>query len=90
MQINSLNLSMAKRVVKTATLKRNGRAYLTKRTLIRATNKATSKLAIDAMKLKGYIVKAEGKWIVRIDNTGKRTRLAPIHDLNSAEKVALH
>lgn len=80
---------MAKRVTRTVASRKNGRAYLTKRTLIRATNKATATLATDAMKLKGYIVKAEGKWIVRIDNAGKRTRLAPINHLNSAEKVAL-
>lgn len=75
---------MAKQAKKLITPRKNGRAYLSKRTLIRATNKASAMLATDAMRLKGYIIKAEGKWIVRIDTKGKRTRLAEISDLHSA------
>jgi hypothetical protein len=87
-KLNSLNLNHGKASYQNRCITKKRKCLPTKRILIRATNKATSKLATDAMKLKGYIVKAEGKWIVRIDNTGRRTRLAQISDLNSADKVA--
>jgi hypothetical protein len=53
-------------------------AYLTKRVLVRATRKNSNTLTIDAMRVKGYVVKAEGNWIVKIYNSGVREQLSPI------------
>jgi hypothetical protein len=79
---------MAKKIQR-AILANKRKAYLTKRTLVRATDKAAIKLTHDAMRVKGYIVIAEGNWVVKIDNTGKRQRLSRISQVNSREKVVL-
>lgn len=62
------------------------KAYLTKRTLIRATGKATRSLSSEAMSIKGFVVKAEKGWVVRIHNTGVRERLCR---LDHSSQVAL-
>jgi hypothetical protein len=79
---------MAKKLIR-VTASPKHKAYLTKRALVRATDKASTKLTTDAMRVKGYIVKAEGKWIVKIDNAGRRERLSRISQVNSREQVVL-
>ena len=83
-----LPLVMAKRVKRSPTINRR-KAYLTKRALVRATDKASVHLAEDAMRIKGYVVKAEGRWIVKIYNTGERKRISPIKHNSSHQAVAL-
>jgi hypothetical protein len=79
---------MAKRVTRQAPKKKQ-KAYLTKRALVRATDKASAHLAAEAMRIKGFVVKAEGRWIVKIYNTGKRERISPIKRRTSHQAVAL-
>jgi hypothetical protein len=64
------------------TAARKKKAYLTKRALIRATVKATRSVASEAMKIKGYVVKVEKGWVVKIHDTGKREQISRIHPLN--------
>lgn len=67
----------------------SGKAYLTKRALLRATGKATRKISSQAMKLKGYIIQAENGWVVKIDKDGNRERLSQIKGVNTHHQVAL-
>jgi hypothetical protein len=67
----------------------NRKAYLTKRTLVRATKKGGATLHTEAMRVKGYIVKAERNWVVKIDNSGRRQRLSRSHQISSNEQIAL-
>jgi hypothetical protein len=72
--------------------KRNTRqrnASLTKRTLVRATKKATRKLAAEAMRLKGYVVQAENGWIVKIDDRGFRRKISRINGKKNHRRVVL-
>lgn len=66
--------------------KKKKKAYLTKRALVRATRKATRSLASEAMNIKGYIVKAEKGWVVKVHHTGEEERLSP---LNHSSRIAL-
>lgn len=56
----------------------NVTASLTKRRLIRAIRKATRDLSADAMKVKGYVIKAENGWVVKVNHTGQKKRLSRI------------
>ncbi len=62
------------------------KAYLTKRALVRATKKATHSVAAEAMNLKGYVVKVENGWVVRVHHNGQRERLS---HLNASNTVVL-
>ena len=79
---------MAKRLTKTTRAERQN-AYLTKRTLVRATRKASTDLSKEAMRIKGYVVKAEGKWVVKIYDSGMRERLAKINLVNLHQPVVI-
>lgn len=70
-------------------LKSRGKAYLTKRTLTRATGKATRKISSQAMNLKGYIIQAEDGWVVKIDKAGNREQLSRINGDDTNKQVAL-
>jgi len=85
---NLLSLTMAKRVTRQTPAKKR-KAYLTKRVLVRATDKASTHLVADAMRIKGFVVKAEGRWIVKIHNTGERERISPIKHNTAHQTVAL-
>lgn len=73
---------MAKRLTRSTDLNRQ-EAYLTKRTLVRATRKASACLSEEAMKIKGYVIQAEGNWVVKIYNSGKREKLSQINHQKS-------
>lgn len=59
--------------------KRKGKAYLTKRALVRATRKGTRSVASEAMNIKGYIIKAENGWVVKVHHTGQHERLSRLN-----------
>lgn len=67
----------------------NRKAYLTKRALERATKKRGATLYTEAMRVKGYIVRADKDWIVRIDESGRRERLSRISQLRSNQQIVL-
>lgn len=62
------------------------KASLTKRTLVRATKKATRNLASEAMRLKGYVIKAENGWIVKIDHRGTKRKISRINGNNTRHR----
>lgn len=66
--------------------KRRNKAYLTKRVLVRATRKGTRSIASEAMNIKGYVVKAENGWVVKVHHTGQQERLSR---LNRSSEVVL-
>jgi len=65
------------------------KAYLTKRTLVRATRKASADLTSEAMRIKGYVIAAQGNWIVKIYNSGKLEKLSQISRASRHEPVVL-
>ena len=64
-------------------------AYLTKRVLVRAASPAFREAAKEAMRIKGYVVKAENGWVVREDSNGTITRLSPIEPISRPRTIAL-
>lgn len=66
--------------------KKRNKAYLTKRVLVRATRKGTRSIASEAMNIKGYVVKAENGWVVKVHRTGQQERLSR---LNRSSEVVL-
>lgn len=66
--------------------KKKRKAYLTKRALVRATRKGTRSVASEAMNIKGYIVKAEKGWVIKVHHTGEQERLSR---LNRSSQVVL-
>ena len=72
---------------KSATKK--NKAYLTKRALTRATGKATKSISKEAMKLKGYIVKVENGWVVKVDEKGRSEKISRLSRVNAKKKVVL-
>lgn len=80
---------MAKRTVKLSVHPKR-KVYLTKRTLQRATSKAGRTLSIEAMNIKGYVIRAEKGWVVRINDDGTKVRLKAIEkDNNQSHSIAL-
>ncbi|HTJ52085.1 MAG TPA: hypothetical protein VL443_21635 [Cyclobacteriaceae bacterium] len=70
---------MAKRNVKLLVHSKR-KVYLTKRALQRATSKAGRTLSTEAMNIKGYVIRAENGWVVRINNDGTKERLKAIKE----------
>jgi hypothetical protein len=79
---------MAKKITQ-STQANKRRAYLTKRALVRATGKRSTTLTTEAMRVKGYIVKAEGNWVVKIHDSGRRERLSRISMKRSDDQIVL-
>jgi hypothetical protein len=50
-------------------------AYLTRRVLRRAIAKDSEELVKEALKIRGYVVQVSEGWIVRVERSGKITRL---------------
>jgi hypothetical protein len=64
-------------------------AYLSKRTIQRATRKASAGLNEEAMITMGYVVRAEGEWVIKVHDTGKEERIERIVQVNTPEQVVL-
>ncbi len=62
-------------------------AYLTKRALVRAVNKGTRNKAKRAMELMGYVMKVEDGWIIKEDEKGNKTRIAPVDATPNAKDI---
>lgn len=70
--------------------KDNGKtAYVSKRVLVRAASPAIRKAAKEAMRIKGYVIKAENGWVVREDSNGTITRLSRIEPVTRPRTIAL-
>ncbi|PSR56273.1 hypothetical protein AHMF7605_23610 [Adhaeribacter arboris] len=62
---------------------------LTKEVLVRATSPAVRKASQEAMKIKGFVIKAENGWVVREDKNGTITQLLPTEPVNRSRPIAL-
>jgi hypothetical protein len=69
--------------------KKKGTVYLTRRVLVRAASPAFREAAKEAMRIKGYVIKAENGWVVREDSNGTITRLSPIEPVTRPLTIAL-
>jgi hypothetical protein len=56
----------------------DGYAYLTKRTIVSKAKAAGKRAADEAMQIMGFIVVAEGNWIVKKYEDGRTERLAEV------------
>jgi hypothetical protein len=62
-------------------------AYLTKRVIVRATRKTFIKASEKAMKTLGYVVKAENGWVVRENIDGTKEKLHKIEKVKRSSKI---
>ncbi len=56
----------------------DGYAYLTKRTVINTAKAAVKKAAKQAMEIMGYVVVAEGEWIVKKYKDGHTEKITKV------------
>ena len=64
-------------------------AYLTKRVMERAINKATRNTARDAMALQGFRLVKENGWVVKIDRDGNKTQVEKLSTVKAPKRIAL-
>ncbi|KYG72264.1 hypothetical protein EV198_0331 [Roseivirga ehrenbergii] len=63
--------------------------YLTKRILFSRTNKALKDAAEEAMELVGYVVVAEGDWVVKKYQDGRIEQIKRLEVVEQPEKIIL-
>ena len=79
---------MAKTKKKSIGRKDQDTAYLTKRDLVRAIDKATRHTSARALQLKGSILTVEGDWVVKVHQNGKKEKVSKIDKADST-KISL-
>jgi hypothetical protein len=64
-------------------------AYLTKRTLVRATRKATRNISSEALHQQGFVLVAEKGWLVKINKNGSKERISKLTKDKRSTTIAL-
>lgn len=63
--------------------------YLTKEILLRKSKQAITKAADDAMEMVGYVIKAEGGWVVKEYQDGRKERIKAIETVVLPNEIIL-
>jgi hypothetical protein len=63
--------------------------YLTKALLLRKSKQAITKAADDAMEMVGYVIKAEGGWVVKEYQDGRKEQIKAIEAVVRPNEIIL-